>query len=70
VAKRVNVPSEAIDVLADVPNLKRLSLDESTVEANDLQRLRSAKPQLQIDGIGAPDNAAAETAGEPSTTTE
>lgn len=52
--------SSAVDVIGGLPKLGRLTINGSTIADADLERLKSAKPNLSIDQSAEPDAAAAE----------
>lgn len=55
-----NISSEAMDVIAQLPAIGRLSINGSDYTAEDLQKLKSAKPSLMIDRTEAEPAAAAQ----------
>jgi|GEM_PF-4691717 len=58
------IGGEAFDVVSQLPDIKRLSINGSNFAAADLQKLKSAKPSLKIDQTEAapPEVAPAEAA--------
>ena len=60
--KNTPIGGAAIDVMAEMPGLLRLSIEGSQVSDDDLVRLKKAKPSLKIDGPSSPE---AEAGGEP-----
>lgn len=55
VLKNSAIDAGTMDMIANLPSLRRLSLEGSTVADADIQRLKSAKPSLQIDRAAAPE---------------
>lgn len=59
IVNETEIGTAAIDVMAEMPALLRLSIIGSQISPEDLLKLKKAKPSLQIDGPGNPEEAPA-----------
>lgn len=67
----MEIGGDAMDIIATLPKLGRLSLKGSTVQESDLAKLKAAKPRLAIDLTSANPESTPETeAAQPAQVTE
>lgn len=59
------IGTEAIDVICEMPELRRLSVKGAEISTEDLLKLKKAKPSLQLDGPGELEEDAADDTSEP-----